>query len=124
MVCPDRDAGNDPEALGLSFHQGPIFINAYPLSHLNIFSFRHLSNHKVIFSSWYVMIQGTGLFQVQYRPCPCMIRTVTFEQARDCDYLQHGTTTLFNPVEHCNNFDTFPQNFLATPLTELVGHHR
>ena len=27
-ACRDRGAGNDPEALGLAFHQGPTFINA------------------------------------------------------------------------------------------------
>ena len=29
VVCPDRGAGNDPEAVGLNFHQCPTFINAY-----------------------------------------------------------------------------------------------
>ena len=29
VACPDRGAGNDPEALGLAFHQGLSFINAY-----------------------------------------------------------------------------------------------
>ena len=29
IACPDRGAGNDPEVLGLGFHQGPTFINAY-----------------------------------------------------------------------------------------------
>ena len=26
VACPDRGVGNDPEALGLAFHQGPTFI--------------------------------------------------------------------------------------------------
>ena len=26
---PDRGAGNDSEALGLVFHHGPTFVNAY-----------------------------------------------------------------------------------------------
>ena len=29
VACPERGAGNDPEALGLAFHQGATFINAY-----------------------------------------------------------------------------------------------
>ena len=29
VACADRGAGNDPEAFGLEFHQGPTFINAY-----------------------------------------------------------------------------------------------
>ena len=29
FVCPDWGASNDPEALGLAFHQGPTFIHAF-----------------------------------------------------------------------------------------------
>ena len=29
LACPERGAGNDSEALGLAFHQGPTFIDAY-----------------------------------------------------------------------------------------------
>ena len=27
VACPHQGIGNDPEALGLAFHQGPAFIN-------------------------------------------------------------------------------------------------
>ena len=29
VACPDRGAGNDPEALGSAFQQSPTFIKAY-----------------------------------------------------------------------------------------------
>ena len=36
VACPERDAGNDPEALALTFHQGPTFINEYCLAATNV----------------------------------------------------------------------------------------
>ena len=36
VPCLDQGAGNDPEALGLAFHQGPTFRNAYCQAATNV----------------------------------------------------------------------------------------
>ena len=53
VACPDRGAGNDPETLGLPFHQqGPTFINTYCQAATNLVDRIRINMEEMMEETW------------------------------------------------------------------------